>query len=67
MADWLPSLSPVIAEIRAAGHLSAVAMASEFNARGIRAFRGGPRSSQQVGKALKQMREHHIKYERTRR
>jgi DNA invertase Pin-like site-specific DNA recombinase len=63
MADWLPSLAPIITEIRAAGHLSTAAMASELNARGVRACLGGRWTMRQVSRALREMRARKIDYE----
>jgi hypothetical protein len=56
MADRLPSLAPILTEIRAAGHRSTAAMASELNARGVRACLGGRWNVRQVRRALREMR-----------
>jgi DNA invertase Pin-like site-specific DNA recombinase len=63
MADWLPSVAPVIANIRAAGHVSWSAMAGELNARGVRAFMGGRWGRRKVGWVLERMRSYKINYE----
>jgi hypothetical protein len=60
LAEWLPSLAPVIAEVRASGHLSAAAMASELNARGVRACRGGRWTTPKLRDALRGMRRYKI-------
>jgi hypothetical protein len=62
MADWLPSLAPVIANIRAADYLSWSAMAGELNARGVRAL-GGRWNRRKVGWVLERMRSYNINYE----
>jgi hypothetical protein len=63
MADWLPRLAPVVAKIRAAGHLSWAAMARELNARGIRAFMGGRWGRRKVGWVVERMRSYGINFE----
>jgi hypothetical protein len=62
-ADWLPGFGDVITEIRAAGHLSTAAMASELNARGVRACLGGPWTMRLLRETLREMRKHKIDYE----
>jgi hypothetical protein len=56
MAEWLPSLAPIVTEVRAAGRLSTAAMASELNARGVRACRGGLWTMRRVRDTLRRMR-----------
>jgi hypothetical protein len=63
LANWLPSLAPIVTEVRAAGHFTAAAMVSELNARGVRACLGGPWTIQTLRRALKEMRKHKIEYE----
>jgi hypothetical protein len=63
MADWLPSLAPVIAKIRAKGHLSWAATARQLNARGICGFMGGRWDRRKVGWVAEQMRNYGINYE----
>ena len=63
LADWVPSLAPIVAEVRAAGHLSTAEMVSELNARGVRACRGGRFTMQTLQIALKRMRKSQIDYE----
>jgi DNA invertase Pin-like site-specific DNA recombinase len=63
LADWLPSLAPIVREIRAAGHLSTAAMVSELNARGVRACHGGRLTMRGLGVALREMRKREIEYE----
>jgi DNA invertase Pin-like site-specific DNA recombinase len=63
LADWVPSLAPIITEIRAAGHLSTAAMVGELNARGVRACYGGRFTMQRLQVALRWMRKYKIDYE----
>jgi DNA invertase Pin-like site-specific DNA recombinase len=63
LADWLPSLAPVVMEVRSAGHLSTAAMVTELNARDVRACRGGRRTQQKLRAALRDMRKYKIDYE----
>jgi len=63
LAEWLPSLVPNIMEVRAAGHLSTAAMASELNARGVCACRGGRWTMRRVRDTLRVMRRYKIDYE----
>jgi Resolvase, N terminal domain len=60
---WLPSVARFITEVRAAGHLSTAAMASELNARGVCARRGGRWTMRKVHDALREMQRHKIDYE----
>lgn len=62
MAEWLPSFVAVIAEVRAAGHLSTAAIASELNARGVRACRGNCWTMRRVRDTLRRMRNCKIDY-----
>jgi hypothetical protein len=62
-ADWLPRLALIIADIRAAGHHSWIAMARQLNARGVRPLMGGRWNKRKVGDALTRMRRHKINYE----
>jgi hypothetical protein len=63
LADWLPSLVPIVTEVRAAGHLSTSAMVSELNARGVRACHGGRWTMERLRVALRAMRRYKIDYE----
>jgi DNA invertase Pin-like site-specific DNA recombinase len=63
IAEWLPRVARIITEVRAAGHLSSAAMASELNARGVRACRGGCWTMRKVRDALRGMRRYKIDYE----
>jgi hypothetical protein len=63
LAEWLPSLAPIIAEVRAAGHLSTAAMLIELNARGVRACHGGRWTMPTLRVALRGMRKYKIDYE----
>ena len=63
LADWLPSLAPILTEVRAVGHLSTAAMVRELNARGLRACHGGPWTMQRLRVALRVMRKYKIDYE----
>jgi hypothetical protein len=62
-ADWVPSLAPIVTEIRAAGHLSTAEMVSELDARGVRACHGGRFTMQRLQVALRWMRKYKIDYE----
>jgi hypothetical protein len=63
LAEWLPSLAPIITEVRAAGHLSTAAMLIELNARGVRACHGGRWTMPRLRLALRGMRRYKIDYE----
>jgi hypothetical protein len=63
LADWLPTLAPIVLEVRATGHLSTTAMVTELNARGVRACRGGRWTEPRLRAALSDMRKHKIDYE----
>jgi hypothetical protein len=63
LTDWVPSLAPIVTEIRAAGHLSTAAMVTELNARGVRACYGGRFTMQRLQVALREMRKYEIDYE----
>jgi hypothetical protein len=63
LAEWLPSLAPIIMQVRAAGHLSTAAMVIELNARGVRACHGGRWTMPTLRVALRGMRKHKIDYE----
>jgi DNA invertase Pin-like site-specific DNA recombinase len=63
LAEWLPSLAPIITEVRAAGHLSTAAMVIELNARGVRACNGGRWTIPRLRVALSRMRKYKIDYE----
>ena len=63
LADWLPSLVPIVKELRAAGHVSTAAMVSELNARGVRACHGGRWTMPRLRVALRGMRKYNIEYE----
>jgi hypothetical protein len=52
---WMAGQAPVIMEIQACGHKSSLAIASELNARGLRAYRGGRWLGCQVLEVLKHM------------
>jgi hypothetical protein len=63
LAEWLPSLAPIITEVRAAGHLPTSAMVIELNARGVRACHGGRWTMRTLRVALRGMRKYKIDYE----
>jgi DNA invertase Pin-like site-specific DNA recombinase len=63
LAEWLPSLAPIITDVRAAGHLSTAAMVIELNARGVRACHGGRWTMPRLSVALREMRKYKIDYE----
>jgi DNA invertase Pin-like site-specific DNA recombinase len=63
LAERLPSLAPIIAEVRAAGHLSTAAMVTELNARGMRTCHGGRWTMPRLRVALREMGRYKIDYE----
>jgi hypothetical protein len=63
LAEWLPSLAPIVMEVRAAGHLSTAAMVTELNARGLRACHRGRWTVHRLRVALREMRRYNIDYE----
>jgi hypothetical protein len=63
LADWLPSLAPVVREIRAAGHLSTAAMVGELNERGVPTCHGGPWTMERIRVALRRMRKYKLEYD----
>jgi hypothetical protein len=60
---WLPCLARIVAEVRAAGHLSPAEIASELNARGVRPCRGSGWTTRRLSETLNKMRRCEIDYE----